>query len=307
MDKLTPELTNLLIALASAIVSVIALIYTVLTFLLKRGHKFRCTYSNSSSRDCNDFYISSLTLENLKDRPAVIFEIYLKLGHGYFLQLEDFSEKPLILGGFEVYHKTYDPLLFYEAGSKTIKIDSLLRNKHVKHRLIVSTTEGKKTIKPGMKHWRPHYAFFKNYLTAIIRPQYLTYNDISYGANVKYLLDFAEGGKKHVISFRDSDLNLAWASRFEITKENLSSKDEFQKHIQSLVDAKKLSFDSFEVIDFAAGVERSRTPFEKKEIVAKPRSFLFYHVIGRWATYRENQRLKEVNKENKIKAKTKTE
>lgn len=302
MYKLTPELTNLLIALASAIISVIALVYTVLTFLLKRGHKFRCTYSSTSSTDCNDYYISSLTLENLKDRPAVIFEIYLKMSHGYFLQLDDFTEKPLILGGFEVYHKSYDPLLFYEVGTKIIKIDSLLRNKHVKHRLIVSTTEGKKTIKPGMKHWRPHYSFFKNYLTAIIRPRHLSYNDVSYGANVKYLLAFPEGEKKRVLSFRDGDERLAWTSRFELTKENLASKDEFQQHIQSLVDAKKLAFESFEVIDFAAGAERSRSQFEKKEIVAKPRSFLFYHVIGRWATYRDNQRLKKINRDNKLKA-----
>lgn len=206
---LTTETTNLLIALASAIISIIALVYTAQTYLLKRGHKFRCSISTASSMECNDVYVSSLTLENLKDRPAVIFEIYIRIGHGYYLQLDDFSNKPLILGGFEVYHQSYDPPLFYEVGVKRIKIDTLLNSPKSKRRLIVSTTEGKKTVKFGMKHWRPHYAFFKNYLTAIISPQYLSYDGKSYGPNVKYLLVFTVTGMKHVVSFKERDEELA--------------------------------------------------------------------------------------------------
>ena len=50
-----------------------------------------------SSVSCSDNYISSLTLENLKDRAVVILKIYLRLGHGYFVEIEDFENSPLIL------------------------------------------------------------------------------------------------------------------------------------------------------------------------------------------------------------------
>ena len=50
-----------------------------------------------SSVDCDDPYLSSLVIENLKDRAITIFEIYLKVGSNCYIQVEDFGSKPLVL------------------------------------------------------------------------------------------------------------------------------------------------------------------------------------------------------------------
>jgi hypothetical protein len=43
----------------------------------------------ASSVYCDDPYLSSLVIENLKDRAITIFEIYLKVGNHCYIQIED--------------------------------------------------------------------------------------------------------------------------------------------------------------------------------------------------------------------------
>jgi hypothetical protein len=298
MEMTPTEKINLLVAFIALLISIIALVYTVLTYTLKRGHRFKCSFSTCSSLDCDDEYVSSLTIVNQKDRPAVIFEIYLQLGYGNFLLLDDFSNKPLILHGFEVYYKKYDPLIFYQVGIKRIKIDSLLGNPKIRTRLVVSTAEGKKVVKIGMKHWRPQYSFFENYLTAIIRPQYLTYEDIRYGSNVKYLLVIHEAGEKQVIPIKDGDEQLQCFEKLKLDKNVLLSRDVFQLHLQRLIDKGQLKFDTFEVVDFQEDVQGEMSRFDSEVYQANPHSFFYYNIFGRVATYFENLRIRKENKKN---------
>src|SRR5690349_6820037 len=107
------NLVSLLVSIVALIISIIALVYTVLTYLLKSGVRFRCDLSVTSSVETEDKYISSITLENLKDKPAVIFEIFLRIGNNNYLLLEEFEKSPLILAPFEVYYRKYDPVVFY--------------------------------------------------------------------------------------------------------------------------------------------------------------------------------------------------
>ena len=86
---------SFLISLAALTISAIALQYTVRTFWLKAGDKVRFNYSMASTIEAEDNYISSITLENLKDKALVIFEIHLKLGNGLYLELEKYEDAPL--------------------------------------------------------------------------------------------------------------------------------------------------------------------------------------------------------------------
>ncbi len=72
------------------IVSVFTLIYTVKIFRLKSGTYVRGCFSITSSITCEDKYVGSITLENLKDHSIVIFKIYLLVGRNYYIELEDF-------------------------------------------------------------------------------------------------------------------------------------------------------------------------------------------------------------------------
>ncbi len=119
-------------ALVALIISIVALVYTIMAYFLKSGHSIRGNFSTASSIECDDKYVSSLTLENLKDRATVIFKIYLKIGNNYFLELEDNSDKPIIIGPFEVYQKNYEPIVYYSINTDRIKLDNLIDNPKVK-------------------------------------------------------------------------------------------------------------------------------------------------------------------------------
>ena len=105
------DLISVNISLVALIISIIALIYTVRTYLLKAGSNVRGSFGMcSSSVSSEDQYVTIITLENLKDRAIVIFKIYLKIGHNYFLEIENFNGEPLILKPFELFKK--EMLLF---------------------------------------------------------------------------------------------------------------------------------------------------------------------------------------------------
>ena len=157
-----------LISITALLISIIALYFTIRAFSLKSGQRFRCGYSVMTSIDCDDRYVSSITVENLKDRAAIIFKIYLKFGLNNYLLVEDFSDSPLILKPFEVYYKEYEPILFYSLGSRLTKIDKLIENKKVKSKVLLTTSNGKYTIKSNTKQWDPLIPFFKNHSTALI-------------------------------------------------------------------------------------------------------------------------------------------
>ena len=86
------ELEELIIAINSIValvVSITALIYTVKTYLLKSGLNVRGSYSMMSSIYCEDKYVGSVTIENLKDRAIVILKIYLQVGRNYYIRIDD--------------------------------------------------------------------------------------------------------------------------------------------------------------------------------------------------------------------------
>lgn len=168
IDIMSLDRMGLLSSLSALLISIIALIYTVKAYLLKAGHHLRCDIGTCSSIECNDHYVSSITLENIKDRATVIFKIYLRLGRNYYLLLEDFSNNPLILRPFEVYHKEYDPILFYSVNNRVINLDAVFNYK--KRKVILSTTDGKYVVNANTKRWDIIPKFFRNLMTAIIDP-----------------------------------------------------------------------------------------------------------------------------------------
>ena len=55
-------------------------------------------------------------MENLKDRPVSVYKIYLEVGHGLHIEVEDFTQSPLSLEAYSVYQQKYDPIEFYSHG-----------------------------------------------------------------------------------------------------------------------------------------------------------------------------------------------
>lgn len=175
-------------AVASAIamiISIIALVYTTKTYILKSGTRIRGSFILCSSYSCEDQYVNKITLENLKDKAEIIYKIFLRLGHNYYIVIEDFEDNPLILKPFEAYTKQYDPIEYYSVNMNRIKLNNLFSDRKMKARLVLSTAEGKYIVKGRESYWDPIIDFFNNHMTAIIHPIRGTYKEKAYGSNVK--------------------------------------------------------------------------------------------------------------------------
>ena len=121
-------LLPIVISAAALCVSVFALIVATMNYRRKAGILVRGTFSIASSRAGNDAYVSSLGLDNLKDRALTIFAIYLRIGRNNYIRLEDLDESPLLLKAFETHTAQYGPIEFYGINTNKIDFNKLLRD-----------------------------------------------------------------------------------------------------------------------------------------------------------------------------------
>jgi hypothetical protein len=290
------DMTNTFTSLAALLISIIALVYTVRAFLLKSGHKIRCDITTCSTTECEDNYVRTITLENLKDRASVIFKIYLRFGRSNYLLLEDFSEKPLILKPFEVYYKEYDPIIQYSCSLKRVKLDNVFSNDKVKRRIILSTTDGRYIVKTNTKRWEPIKYFFRNYFTALIDINRLWYKEKAYGENIKFLIVFKfPNGKEQIVPVKDGDEKLKIFQNFQLTSKSLKSKSELEKFLSKRLKKGELVDCKFEVKDFASWVDNLKKDYKSDPIYVENDGFFKYNILGRYYTIKENRRLKKEN------------
>ena len=95
------------------ILTIMGLYFTKKSYNQKKGQQIRGSYLLSRCKHCDDAYVRSIELENYKDKTAIIYAIYLKVGHNYYIELDNFEQNPLNLNPFEVYRKEYNPIDLY--------------------------------------------------------------------------------------------------------------------------------------------------------------------------------------------------
>jgi len=291
------SIVSIVTAFVALIVSIIALVYTGKAYLLKSGAYIRGSYSICSSISCDDKYINNVILENLKDRAVVIFKIYLKLGHNYFIEIDDFESAPLILRPFEVFNKEYDPIDLYSVGMRRILLNDLLDNKSVKQKIVLSTSEGKYIVKERINYWDPISNFFKNYMTAIIRPMRSTYKGKSYGSNAKFIVEFKmESGKDEVIPIYPRDYMIKKFKHFKLTKEVLESKEVLEEYLYEKFIEGSLNCADITVYEMESWRKEIYESKSNKSITAKYQNWFMYYIVGRIATIFYDYRLKKQNK-----------
>lgn len=267
----TETLISLINSVVAMIISITALIYTVKTYLLKSGANVRGSFGMcSSSVTCEDQYVTSITLENLKDRAIVIFKIFLKVGHNYYIEIEDFGGEPLILKPFEAYQKDYGPLDLYSINMSRIDLNDLFNNRKIKKRIVLSTSDGKYVVTSWIKRWDPVYDFFSNHLTAAVHPRRTTYKGKSYGINAKYIVELkTENGKEEVIAIYPRDYEIKKFRRFRLTKDALVSKDALETYLYDQVGKGLFNCVEITVHDMGAWFSEAYEMESKETIKAK--------------------------------------
>jgi len=287
-------------SMVALLVSITALIYTVKTYLLKSGSNIRGQFSVHSSISCEDKYVGSLALENMKDRATVIFKIYLLVGRNYYIELEDHESNPLILKPFEAYSNQYDPVDFYSVSMKRIELNDLLDSNKIKSRIVLSTSDGRYEVTEWINRWNPIVDFFKNHMTAVIQPMRSKYKDKCYGSNAKYIVDIkTENGKEETIAIYPRDYEIKKFRKFSLTKESLESKENLEYYLYKMADEDVLNCVDIAVHDIEAWRDEIYKDHGGKVIKAKPYGWFTYVILGRLFTKISDVRLKLKNRKNR--------
>lgn len=277
-------------------ISTLAFVVATMNYRRKSGVSIRGAFSIASSISCDDQYVSGITLENLKDRAITIFGIYLRIGYNYYIQLEDLANAPLVLKAFEPYQKKYGPIEFYSVSSRRIKLDKLLNDNSVRKQLILSTADGKYVVPSNIRRWSPIGDFFRNHMTAVIRPILSKYKDTYLGSNVKYVVEFiGENDKEEIIPIHSTDYELKIFKNFSLTKESLSSKEAFENLLKQQIIDGKLSCKKFTVHDIDTWRQRGTDFFSDKTIEAKHYNIFQYYIMGKVLTKYSDWSLKRKN------------
>lgn len=286
------EIINIFLNL---ILTITALYFTIKTYGLKKGQHIRGSYATSRCIYCEDTYVHTIELENYKDKPMIIYSIYLKIGHNYYLELENFESDPLILNPFELYKKEYDPIDLYSINLNQVSINKLFANNKIKKQIVLSTSNGKYKVRKPIKHWNPIYYSFKNNNRGIIDISRTTYKSKSYGYKTKYIVDLKHSdGSEEIISIYNDNFNKF--RNFNITKENIESKVKLEMFLNQMKLQKKLKCEDFKVIDIEAFRNECYSGYNKNKVELEYYNWFNHYVFGRIRTIYDDYKLHKKNK-----------
>lgn len=288
-----PPLSTLL----PLLISLVALWVAVKNFHRKNGVELRGSFQIASSRSCEDRYVSNVLVENIKDRSITIFDIYLKIGYSIYIHLIEFEEGPLILKPYETYQRQFGPIEFYGFNLRKVNVNDLLANRRLKKRLVLSTSDGKYVVPRRLGGWNPVVEFFKNHLTGVLQPVPSRYKDIDLGSNIKYVVEVTDPlGKTQIIPIGRNDHDIRVFREFRLTKESLASKAELELFLLDRQIDGKLNVSDFSVHDVDTWREQINCHYREEVVKIDSDSFVRYHIVGRWFTYRQNREMRRKNK-----------
>jgi hypothetical protein len=270
-------------------IAIITFIPAYASYRMKSSTKITARYVWSSDLLYQDTYVNSITLENHKDKSEAIFGIYLRLGRNVYIELEEFSERPLILPPFEAVTRTLSPVSHYSYGSTIIDINEAFRKKHLKRSIILSTSRGKYKTKSSKGRWHPRSESLRNDNIAALyctRVENVNTKGNKYvlPTNALYIMYFTQDGKDKQSSIFGGEFSHQNDKNFAITEESLQCKEVLLKHLRGLESLKELRVDPNSIrvvnVDEIPEVERDRN-FFKDTITATPNNSKLMNVVGR--------------------------
>ena len=272
------------IALASSAIAALALVFSVRGDRRKTGTEIRCDFSVASSVQSSERWVGEVRLENFKDRPISIYKIYLEVGHGLYIEVEDFSDNPLTLGTYSVYHKKYEPIEFYSHGMT--RVTGFLDGKKTRQRILLTTSEGRYYPKRRTNTFNDPFldTILKNYTTGVVFPIRSLHKGHSYGSAAKFVVTFASAdGKDEVVPIYPRDHEIRKFRNFRLTQEAIESKQALEDFLQEQVAAGKLSCLDIDVVDLEAYRQEAFKDFAETLIVT-PQGWFSHKIKGRCLT-----------------------
>ena len=277
-------------AVASLVTTMIALIYAMRSDRRQSGLDIRYYYTVSQSIASREPWISELRLQNMKGRPVVVYKMYLEIGHGLFVLIEDRATDPLILDEYGVYQQRYEPIDFYAASAyKIVGLNDvgLLLSKpggnRKRRRLLLATAQGRYHARLGIDIFDPWIDMVMgNRPNIVATPQRWTYEGRSYGSGTRYIIVTTNAlGEREVLPiyslyFVDRDF-LAWG----MTEQTLASKENLETFLREQIANGNLDVVNVEVVD-PEPYRAALTQWIANDLQVFARGWFAYRIRPQW-------------------------
>lgn len=286
----------LYIAVVSLAIAALALVYSARADRRKIGMDVRYSYGIARSVTAIEPWVSEVRLENAKDRSVTIYKIYLEVGHGLYVLIEDFSADPLTLNAYSVYQQRYDSVDLYAANMTPLT--GILDEKSSRQRIVLTTSQGRYYPKRVMKVADDPFidALRKNHATAVARPERVSFKGRHFGSATMFVVELTRAnGECDLIPIYKRDHEVRKFSAFLLTKESISSKQALEAFLSDRITEGKLSCQSMQVFDLRA-VRREAFKNYGDSVAAVPLGWFTYRIIGKYFTILRRLKLRRQNK-----------
>lgn len=301
---------NIIISLTALVVSFVAAVFTIKTFWLKTGCKIRYWLSYRSSFESDDAYIRELAIENIKDKAIAVYDIYIRFGYNIYIDLLNHpnniesTKLPIIIPPYEIKVFTFYPQILYttQTNQRVTNIDDLF-TKINDAKIILSTNHGKIIAKKPSKGWSPWSNYWNNYYTAIVKPQRLcydgiTYNDVAYGTHIQYLviITLRDNTKIKCPIYRIEDPKVNFFAKIDFSKDSLKDKASLYDFLEEQKRKNMIDYNSIEIIDMKSNVDTLFNQYKETDNI-RSLNWLQYKILGpivtiyiEWKRKRKNKR-----------------
>ena len=287
---------SLCLSVTTCAAALVAVVFSVRSDLRKTGIGIRCDFAIRGSIASNEQWICPLELQNTKDRSVTVYEIFMEVGHGIFVQMEDLKQQPLVLEPYGFFYREYDPVEMYSLSDS--RVTKVLDLKRQRRRVVLVTSQGRYLPRKGLRKWHPIiHGLSKNRATGVVWPVRRNYKGRCYGSEANLIISFTiDDDTEKVTPIYPGDHRFKKFGNARLTQEATESKEALERLLQDQIDMGTLSWKSFDIFDWQP--ERQHLMAQYPHTLELPTQGWFrYNVIGRVQTIRDKRKLKRKNKE----------
>lgn len=287
---------NTVLALLSFIIAAVVGVITYFTYKLKIGQKAKASCEISYSNDIP--YISSVIIENQKDKDLVIHEIYVKFGPDIYVDLleKDFTDKYcIVIPPLSVKEFKFGPVFIYNVSTHRVDVEKLFETS--KYKIVLSTSHGKLTCGSWGKGWSAISESLSNHHVVVVQPNrvyssssvYL--NDSfetpaidfsSYSSEVKYVVKLiTKDGKQMYCPIYNNKKKIVLFKELTFSDDVLKDEDSIKKYLNKAKDKKIVNIAKIEAIyDIQKIMNSTLEHYPEESIELLSESPLHFYTIG---------------------------
>lgn len=213
------------------------------------------THFFGKPEDNFDTSFIDLTLINQKDKPIIIFDVYVKIGSNTYIHLKQATkEDPIIIKGYEYYYEKFNPAYFYSTGSNaySLKLSKILHTPSI----FLHTSEGMYRV----KSLTPHNQFYSSF-TRLLKPARFEYEEKNVPLDTAFILQFHDlKDKPHTVFIKDHDAYLQ-IEKYKMEWANPLNALDLKQKIDIGVQSGLLPIKNFKIIDFKVKLKEMKKRF----------------------------------------------